>query len=315
MNFSKLSRLKIENNENNSNINDISSIESNNYNSNNDFKYEKYIIKRVLVNTDNYNFEITLSKDTISDEYFTIYSSEKECCGIMKDNLENIIYIRHLNFFETCAKNKSLVKKTGTLEMLFCALQYVRDYYNIEFKYVFQDDSSIKINDIILSLKVIYILLYGETWYMKYIDAKPDDIRYSESLNILNNYLNSTKDNIIYFFKFTINENNNSNNNSQIDNLISDKIFILFKNKNVDLTKKKLVSIIKKIYKKSVSSREFLLELYKIYGMIIFLVINYFGYYKKILEKLKIKLYDETDMVIPLSIINNIDVIRNIQNN
>jgi hypothetical protein len=49
--------------------------------------------------------------------------------------------------------------------------------------------------------------------------------------------------------------------------------------------------------------------------MIIFLVINYFGYYKKILEKLKIKLYDETDIVIQLSVINNIDVIRNIQNN
>jgi hypothetical protein len=48
--------------------------------------------------------------------------------------------------------------------------------------------------------------------------------------------------------------------------------------------------------------------------MIIFLVINYFGYYKKILEKLKIKLYDETDMIIPLNIINNIDIIRNIQN-
>lgn len=119
MNFSKLSRLKIENNENNSNINDILSIGSNNYNSNNDFKYEKYIIKRVLVTTDNYNFEITLSKDTISDEYFTIYSSEKECCGIMKDNLENIIYIRHLNFFETCAKNKSLVKKMEQLKCYF----------------------------------------------------------------------------------------------------------------------------------------------------------------------------------------------------
>jgi len=315
MNFSKLSRVKIENNENNSSINDIPSIKSNNYNSNNDFKYEKYIIKRVLVTTDNYNFEITLSKDTISDEYFTIYSSEKECCGIMKDNLEHIVYIRHLNFFETCAKNKSLIKKTGTIEMLFCILQYVRDYYKTEFKYIFQDDSSIKINDTILSLKIIYILLYGETWYMKYIDAQPDDIRYSESLNILNNYLDSTKDNIIYFFKFTINENNNSNNNSQIDTLLSDKIFILFKNKNVDLTKKKLLNEIKKIYKKSVSSREFLLELYKKYGMIIFLVINYFGYYKKILEKLKIKLYDETDIVIPLSVINNIDVIRNIQNN
>lgn len=315
MNFSKLSRVKIENNENNSSINDIPSIKSNNYNSNNDFKYEKYIIKRVLVTTDNYNFEITLSKDTISDEYFTIYSSEKECCGIMKDNLEHIVYIRHLNFFETCAKNKSLIKKTGTIEMLFCILQYVRDYYKTEFKYIFQDDSSIKINDTILSLKIIYILLYGETWYMKYIDAQPDDIRYSESLNILNNYLDSTKDNIIYFFKFTINENNNSNNNSQIDTLLSDKIFILFKNKNVDLTKKKLLNEIKKIYKKSVSSREFLLELYKKYGMIIFLVINYFGYYKKNLEKLKIKLYDETDIVIPLSVINNIDVIRNIQNN
>jgi hypothetical protein len=206
------------------------------------------------------------------------------------------------------------MKKTGTLEMLFCALQYVRDYYNIEFKYVFQDDSSIKINDTILSLKVIYILLYGETWYIKYINAIPDDIRYSESLTLLNNYLDSTKDNIIYFFKFTINENNNSNNNSQIDNLISDKIFILFKNKNVDLNKKKLLGEIKKIYKKSGSSREFLIELYKKYGMIIFLVINYFGYYKKILEKLKIKLYDETDMIIPLNIINNIDIIRNIQN-
>ena len=47
--------------------------------------------------------------------------------------------------------------------------------------------------------------------------------------------------------------------------------------------------------------------------MIIFLVINYFGYYQKILEKLKIKLYVETNMIIPISLIKNIDIIRNIE--
>lgn len=309
MNLEKLSKIKITNNENNSNISSSSSIEFSNYN-NNKVNYEKYNTGNVLVTTINYTFDIKLSSDSIGDKYFTIYSGEKQCIELMKDNSENIIYLRHLNFFESCAKNKSLIKKTGTLEMLFCALQYVRDFYKTEFKYIFKDNSSIKINDTILSLRIIYIFLYGKTWYMKYINAYPDNIKYLQSLDILNDYLDKTKDIIIYFFRFKINKNNNENNNSNVDDLISDEIFDLFKKKNLDLTKIKLLNEIKKIYRNTNSSREFLVELYKKYGMIIFLLINYFGYYQKILEKLKIKLYFETDMIIPLSVINNIDVIR-----
>lgn len=341
--FFSLSRISNKEIQSENESNSISSNSNDNNlfvnNFNNEKKYEKHITGHVLLTTDNYKFIITLSSDTIGDKHFTIYSGEQECVGIMKENSENIIYLCHLNFFQTCAKNKSLIKKNGTLEMLFCALQYVRDYYSIacglasqeynesnkvicdshhphlveDFKYIFQDDSSIKINNTNLSLRIIYILLYGQTWYMKYVNAVPDDIIYSQSLIILNNYLDSNKDNIIYFFKFTINQNNTQNNNSKIDNLISNQIFELFKKKNSELTKIKLLNQIKKIYKNSNNSRKFLIDLYKKYGMIIFLVINYFGYYQKILEKLKIKLYVETNMIIPISLIKNIDIIRNIE--
>ena len=38
---------------------------------------------------------------------------------------DEVIYLQHLNYFESCSKNKSLLRKNGTLEMLNGMLEFV----------------------------------------------------------------------------------------------------------------------------------------------------------------------------------------------
>ena len=78
---------------------------------------------------------------------------------------------------------------------------------------------------------------------------------------------------------------------------------------NKNITKKQIWQHIKKIYKLSLNSREFLKLLYKKYGMSIFIILNYYEYYKYISLKLKCSIYFDAFMVIPNDFINNINVI------
>ena len=78
------------------------------------------------------------------------------------NDLKDDIYLQHLNFYESCATNKLLIKKTGTIEMLFAVLEYIKQQYGNDLKYFFEDDSKIYIEGITLNLGIIYILLYGE---------------------------------------------------------------------------------------------------------------------------------------------------------
>jgi hypothetical protein len=323
MNFRRLSiKTKTEYNEN-------SSSSENNLSENNNIQYENLenninqsnikhetFMKTIIINTRNYQFEITINKDIYGDEYFTIYNKDKKYCIRMKKDfdIENKIYLQYLNFFETCSKNKSLLKKSGTLEMLLSVLQYTRDYYKENLKYIFEDDSVIIIESITLKLNIIYILLYGETWYMKYVNAIPCSNEFINNLSKINEYLDTKKDSIIkYFTKISDSNNININNNSLIDFMIPNEIFdkIKLKINNNNLTKLKLMNEIKKIYISSNTSRIFFQKLYKKYGMIIFLLIDYFGYYKYISSLLDSRLYFDSDMRIPNDYINSIDIIIN----
>jgi hypothetical protein len=344
MNFGRLSKKYIQSNnieDNNEYINQI----SNNINENNEtnnYNYSNKIIiseNNIKIKTENYEFHVIIEKMKSGDEYFTmnlskqsrdkelfsgtivkentIYNNKGEYCIRIKidNDLKNDIYLQHLNFYESCAINKSLIKKTGTIEMLFATLEYIKQQYGNNLQYFFEDDSKIIIEGITLNLSMIYILLYGETWYMKNIKAIPVSIEFSETLNIINNYLINNKDKLSYFFEFNFNNNNNNNNNNSHENIISNKLFNIIKSKykNKNITKKNLFNKIKKIYNLSSNSRDFLYNLYKYFGMIIFVLIDYYKYYKHITYIFKKSLNFNSYMQIPTDYINSINIIKNIE--
>ncbi len=143
---------------------------------------------------------------------------------------------------------------------------------------------------------------------MKNIKAIPVSIEFSEILNIINNYLTNNKDKLCYFFEFNFNNNNNSH-----ENIISNKLFNIIKSKYKNITKKNLFNKIKKIYNLSSNSRDFLYNLYKYFGMIIFVLIDYYKYYKHITYIFKKSLNFNSYMQIPTDYINSINIIKNIE--
>ena len=326
MNFGRLSKksvtIQTENNNNNELFYNDAIIHNNNYiNKENEYNI---LLKNTIPNinkninliTTDYEFILNYQKMMSNNEYFSIYNNNGEYCIRIKKDFEEIddIYLQKLNFFETCSKNKSLMKKKGTLEILLCSLQYVRDFYNKDLNYIFQDDSSITILDNKIMLNIVYILLYGETWYMKYINALPYFGTFSDDLKKFNEYLLNNKDNINRFFDNKINNMNeifiqniniNEKNNNILNSIFPEKII----NLNQKINKKQIWIDIKKYYKSSINSRDFLLSLYKNYGMLIFLIINYYDYFSYVKLKLKINLDINTYMIIPNTFINNINII------
>lgn len=310
MNFGRLSKKYIQsnNNENNSEL-------SNNINENdetNNYNYSNKIImneNNIKIKTENYEFHVIVEKMKSRDEYFTIYNKKGEYCIRIKidNDLKNDIYLQHLNFYESCATNKSLIKKIGTIEMLFAVLEYIKQQYGNDLKYFFEDDSKIYIEGITLNLGIIYILLYGETWYMKNIKAIPVSSEFLETLNIMNDYLINNKDKLSYFFEFSFNNSNNS-----YENIISNKLLNIIKLKHKNITKKKLFDKIKKIYNLANNSRDFLYNLYKYFGMIIFVLIDYYKYYRHITYIFKRSLNFNSYMQIPTDYVNSFEIIKSI---
>jgi hypothetical protein len=314
MNFARLSKKYIQHNDtenNNENINEL----SNNIYENNEINNSNYFNKIILnqnnvkIKTENYEFHVIIEKMKSEDKYFTIYNKKGEYCIRIKidNDLKNDIYLQYLNFYESCAINKSLIKKTGTIEMLLAVLEYIKQEYGNDLKYYFEDDSKIYIEGITLNLGIIYILLYGETWYMKNIKAKPVSEEFIETLNIINNYLINNKDKLSHFFKL------NFNNNNLYDNIISNELFNIIKIKYKNITKKNLFNKIKKIYDLANNSREFLYNLYKYFGLIIFVLIDYYKYYKHITYIFKKSLNFNSYMQIPTDYINSIEIIKKIE--
>ncbi len=314
MNFTRLSKKYIQHNDtenNNENNNELSNNSYENNEINNSNYFNKIILNQnnVKIKTENYEFHVIIEKMKSGDKYFTIYNKKGEYCIRIKidNDLKNDIYLQYLNFYESCAINKSLIKKTGTIEMLLAVLEYIKQEYGNDLKYYFEDDSKIYIEGITLNLGIIYILLYGETWYMKNIKAKPVSEEFIETLNIINNYLINNKDKLSHFFKL------NFNNNNLYDNIISNELFNIIKIKYKNITKKNLFNKIKKIYDLANNSREFLYNLYKYFGLIIFVLIDYYKYYKHITYIFKKSLNFNSYMQIPTDYINSIEIIKKIE--
>lgn len=312
MNFGRLSKKYIQSNNNEINSELELSNNINENNENNNYNYSNKIIinkNNIKIKTENYEFQVTVEKMKSGDEYFTIYNKKGEYCVRVKidNDLKNDIYLQHLNFYESCATNKSLIKKTGTIEMLFVVLEYIKQQYGNDLKYFLEDDSKIYIEDITLNLGIIYILLYGETWYMRNIKAIPVSKEFLETLNVINDYLVNNKDKLSSFFEFTF-----DNNNNLYENIISNKLFNILKLKHTNITKKILLNKIKKIYNLANNSREFLYNLYKKFGMIIFVLIDYYKYYKHITYIFKKSLNFNSYMQIPTDYVNSFEVIKSI---
>jgi hypothetical protein len=326
MNFGRLAKIKKnpktkptkkttkKSKPNNSN-NEIYEIIRQNKTINSENKYE--------IKTKNYIFQVNKKRMKSGDEYYEIFNKKgRTCVKIAKyhDN-EEIIYLQHLNYYESCSKNKSLIRKYGTLEMLNGILEFVNRESPLK-KYYFEDDSmnlskrsgdkelfsgtpvkensSIRIEGEQISLNILYVLLYGETWYMININAIPLDMDFIEKLERINNYLINNKDELIAFLK--IDKEEEIINKDKLNKILSNS-----NNKNIK------IKGLKRIYEESITSRDFLQKLYKIYGMGIFLLVNYYGYYEYINRKIHSKLNFNIEFEIPKEYIKEISVIRDIK--
>jgi len=304
MNFGRLAKIKKnpktkptkkttkKSKPNNSN-NEIYEIIRQNKTINSENKYE--------IKTKNYIFQVNKKRMKSGDEYYEIFNKKgRTCVKIAKYNdNEEIIYLQHLNYYESCSKNKSLIRKHGTLEMLNGILEFVNRESPLK-KYYFEDDSSIRIEGEEISLNILYVLLYGETWYMRNINAIPLDMDFIEKLERINNYLTTNNDELKAYLK--IDKEEEIINKDKINKILSNS-----NNKNIK------IKGLKRIYEESITSRDFLQKLYKIYGMGIFLLVNYYGYYEYINRKIHSKLNFNIEFEIPKEYIKEISVIRDIK--
>jgi hypothetical protein len=148
---------------------------------------------------------------------------------------------------------------------------------------------------------------------MKYVDAVSLSNEFNQNLQIINEYLDTSKDNIIKFFRRSfenMNEINNNNNNNNIsDIVILDDFIHLIQKNNETVTKVHIWKNIKSIYSLASSSRYFLQLLHKKYGMAIFIILNYYEYYQYISIKKKISVDFNNLMIIPNNFINSINVL------
>lgn len=226
--------------------------------------------------------------------------------------------MEHLALFEYDFNNSSGEIRSGSYEMLLAILQYIRDFYGTNLNYIFQDNSLINILGEQLKMNLIYILLYGKTWYMKYIDAVSLSNEFYENLVFINEYLDTKKNNITKFFRKSfeyIDETNNNNDDDEnnkktiSDIVVLDHFLDLIIQKNAAITKKHIWKNIKYIYSLASSSRHFIKLLYKKYGMAIFVILNYYEYYQYISYKFEKILHLGCHMQIPNDFINSINLI------
>lgn len=172
MNFGKLSKKYIQTNNIENNSNDIiNELENNIIDNNENNEINNYLNKIIMnennikIKTENYEFHVIIEKIKYGEKYFTIYNKKGEYCIRIKidNDLKNDVYLQYLNFYESCALNKS-----GTTEMLFAVLEYIKQQYGNDLKYFFEDDSKIHIDGITLNLSIIYIIIWGNVVYEKY---------------------------------------------------------------------------------------------------------------------------------------------------
>lgn len=142
-------------------------------------------MKTYLVTTDNYIFELNITK--YNTEYHIEYGDPNNrrgpCILLTYSKDSKIIKLNHIDYYKNCAKDKDLLRGTGTQEMLQTALKVVIKMFPDITRVILNDVSNFECNGDDILLSIYYILLYGETWYESKFKAKLTDINKRVSLD------------------------------------------------------------------------------------------------------------------------------------
>jgi len=168
--------------------------------------------KTYLVKTDNYTFELDITK--YNNDYHFEYGNPNNrrgpCILMTYRKNSKTIKLNHIDYYKSCGKDKDLLRGTGTQEMLQTALRLVIQFFPEINKVILNDVSNFKCENTNTSkntksklgnntdgddgasvtersaevlLSIYYLLLYGETWYENKFKAKYSDKNQRADLN------------------------------------------------------------------------------------------------------------------------------------
>lgn len=159
--------------------------------------------KTYLVKTDNYTFELDITK--YNNDYHIEYGDPNNrrgpCILMTYRKNSKTIKLNHIDYYKACSKDKDLLRGTGTQEMLQTALKLVIQLFPEITKVFLNDVSNFKCEntntklsnkdklnsnsdegaEVLLS--IYYLLLYGETWYENKFKARYSDKNQRADLN------------------------------------------------------------------------------------------------------------------------------------
>jgi hypothetical protein len=130
-------------------------------------------VNHYIVSCAEYVYGVTITEDNYLQRHLIKFGGKKACVHIAIYGKEKIANIDGIGHGRRCALNKSLETGKGTEHMLKTALRFVCALYPKTKKFSLKDTSYVKCNDgYTLSLGLLYIAKYGQTWYQKKYDAK-----------------------------------------------------------------------------------------------------------------------------------------------
>ena len=194
-------------------------------------------IQHYVISCEPYVYGATITKDEYLERHLIKFGGKKACVQIaVYDNIPNIDGI---GYGKRCALNKSLEPCIGTEHLVKTAMRFVCELYPNTNAFALKDTTFMTCSDgDIMNLWILYIAKYGETWYQKKYGAKavrPENV--DEAIKQINKILTSKKM----------------------------KNFKTFRAKYLRLTKIEEMHLeqCEKIYNKSTSLRNFIIELCK----------------------------------------------------
>ena len=231
-----------------------------------------YIIKSILNNSTKYYYVNILDDDTV-----LVGGVKMKCVNILIDKINKIAILELLQHHIKCSLFSDLQKGEEVKDLLKNSLNFVITHYPY-LKYIELIDNSFIIcaNKKKISLPDITFIKHNKTWYEKYFNAIPSE---------------DSKDTIIVLQKQILkilNKKLKLNYEDFIKKYYSDPIF----------NKKNRIDIIKNIYKKNMTCKDFLDKLQD-YDCIL---------YEKIFNNLIGTLLNGTKWIIPIKTIQNYNV-------
>lgn len=126
--------------------------------------------------TNNYSFSMSvlLAGSTYTIWYGDVENREGPCVELTYDTEQKeVCKLQGVSYYSRCARNKSLVKSEGTIEMLQSVLKLMIEKFPDIKRVVFNDVSSIECSDGTSAI-VSYTSLtqHGKTWYERYFGAR-----------------------------------------------------------------------------------------------------------------------------------------------